>query len=112
MYGDGLNEREWIYVKDHCSRLMDIMNAGNAGEIYNIGSGCIQKNIDVIRKIIGIYNEITDSELDESVISYVKDRKGHDRRYALDYSKASKLFDWAESSDFAQTLQETIQSYL
>ena len=105
VYGDGLNVRDWIYVEDNCAAIDNIFNEGNTGEIYNIGSGCELANIDVVRKILDVLGK------PDTLIKFVKDRPGHDRRYALDNTKIIKETSWKPSRSFDERLTETIVWY-
>ncbi len=104
VYGDGQNVRDWIYVLDNCRAIDFILHNGKIGEIYNIAGGNEVKNTDLTRLILKIMNK------PESLIQFVKDRPGHDRRYALDSSKLSAL-GWRASCNFEQALEETIDWY-
>ncbi|AEK19260.1 dTDP-glucose 4,6-dehydratase [Methanococcus maripaludis] len=105
IYGDGLNVRDWIYVEDHCTGIDMVFNKGNYGEVYNIGSGYEKTNLEIVKFIL--------NELDkpESLIEFVKDRPGHDRRYALDSTKMRSL-GWAPKWEFEKALKYTINWYL
>lgn len=105
IYGDGLNIRDWIFVDDHCSALMNIVEKGKVGEVYNIGADNEITNLDLIKTILKIMNK------PESLISFVDDRAGHDRRYSIDSSKLKKL-GWKPEFDFIQSLKETIEWYI
>lgn len=104
LYGDGLNVREWIYVEDHSRAIEYIMENGSIGEVYNIGTGYEFTNLDLITKLLQNMKE------DENKIEYVKDRPGHDRRYAIDSSKLRKL-GWSPYFDFETALNKTIEWY-
>jgi dTDP-glucose 4,6-dehydratase len=106
VYGDGLYVRDWLYVEDHCRALDLILKKGRIGETYCIG-GMNQDiaNIDIIKKIISIMGK------DEAVIEYVKDRPGHDRRYAIDWSKIQNELGWKPQYDFDTYIKKTIQWY-
>ncbi len=107
VYGDGLYVRDWLYVQDHCRAIDAILNKGKVGETYLIGGSTEDiPNIDVARKIIAYFKK------DESMIEYVKDRPGHDRRYAMDWSKIQKELDWKPEYDFDQALKTTILWYI
>lgn len=106
VYGDGLNVRDWIYVEDHCEAIDLIMQRGRAGEIYNIGGASERKNIDVVRLIVRQLGK------SESLIQFVKDRPGHDRRYAMDFSKLQRTFGWRPRHTFEEGLAKTIDWYL
>lgn len=105
VYGDGLNIRDWIYVLDNCEGLDVVFHQGNEGEVYNIGGGNEKTNLEIVRQIIA------DTGAPESLLSYVEDRLGHDRRYSLDSSKA-KALGWSPRHDFADALTETIKWYV
>jgi dTDP-glucose 4,6-dehydratase len=104
LYGQGVNERDWLFVDDHCAALHLLVEKGQAGEVYNIGSGAHVSNLDLTRAILEHLG------LDESWIDYVPDRPGHDLRYSLDSSKVSAL-GWAPAHDFADGLEDTIAWY-
>ena len=104
LYGDGLNVREWIYVLDHCEALNLIWERGKEGEVYNIGSGESFSNLEMARKVLKILGK------PETLIQFVKDRPGHDRRYAVDCGKLRGL-GWQPRFSFQQALQETIEWY-
>lgn len=106
VYGDGLNVRDWIYVEDHCEAIDLIMQRGRAGEIYNIGGASERKNIDVVRLIVRQLGK------SESLIQFVKDRPGHDRRYAMDFSKLQRTLGWRPRHTFEEGLAKTIDWYL
>ncbi len=105
VYGDGKNIRDWIYVDDHCYAILDILNKGNVGEIYNIGANCEKQNIDIVRLILNIMG------IDHSLIEFVDDRPAHDRRYAIDSSKINNKIGWHPKMDFEQGIEKTIDWY-
>jgi len=105
VYGDGGNVRDWLNVEDHCQALLLALERGRAGEIYNIGGGAERKNIDIVRTILALLKK------PDSLIRFVKDRPGHDRRYAIDPSKASAELGWSPRHSFEQGLEETVQWY-
>lgn len=106
IYGDGLYVRDWLYVEDHCKAIDLILNKGQVGQTYLIGSQTEDiSNLEIIKKIIKIMGK------DESVIAYVKDRPGHDRRYAIDWSMIKKELGWQPESDFETSLVKTINWY-
>ena len=104
LYGDGLNERDWLHVLDHCRGVDVLIEAGTSGEVYNIGGGNHVRNIDLTREILGILGK------PDSLIRPVADRPGHDRRYSLDTSKLRAL-GWAPQAVFEQGLRETAEWY-
>lgn len=106
VYGNGRNVRDWIYVEDHCKAVDLVIRNGTAGKIYNIGGGSEKSNIEVVSKIL----EIMDKP--KSLISYVADRPGHDRRYAVDYSKIEKELLWKPETDFDYGLEKTVKWYI
>lgn len=112
VYGDGMQIREWIFADDHCSVLQYVAKNGIAGEIYNIGSGYSILNIDLVKKIIDTYNEITSKAIDDSIIEFVTDRKGHDRRYGLNCSKLGGVLGKTSKADFVRDLKKTVRWYL
>ena len=104
LYGDGLNVREWLYVEDHCRAIDHLLHNGQIGESYNIGSGEEKSNIEVARLLLSALGQ------NESKIEYVKDRLGHDRRYALDAAKL-KVTGWQPQTSFNEALNKTIKWY-
>lgn len=105
VYGTGLNIRDWIYVKDHCYGILAVLERGEVGEIYNIGGHNERTNIDVVKIILEELGK------PETLITYVSDRKGHDRRYAIDASKAKRELDWEPTTTFEEGIRLTIQWY-
>jgi dTDP-glucose 4,6-dehydratase len=105
LYGDGKNIRNWIYVEDNCRGIDFVFHKGRPGEIYNIGGDVEVKNIDIARYIVSILGK------NEDLIQYVKDRPGHDKRYALDSSKIKKL-GWKNKYNFKEALKKTIEWYI
>ena len=106
VYGDGLNVRDWLYVDDHCKAIDLIIRNGKVGEVYNIGGHNEMKNIDIVRLIV---SELGKSE---ELITYVTDRKGHDRRYAIDPAKIHRELGWLPETAFADGIKKTIKWYL
>lgn len=105
VYGDGLHVRDWIFVTDHCRALNLVLEKGRAGEIYNIGGVEEKPNLEVVKAIIAAVGA------DESLIRFVPDRPGHDRRYAIDSSKIRNELDWQAEVDFAAGIEKTLQWY-
>jgi len=105
IYGDGLNVRDWLYVKDNCNAIDFILHNGEDGEIYNIGGGNEKTNLEITKTILKELNK------DESYIEYVKDRPGHDRRYSLNCEKLKKLGWQKEDKNFEELLKNTINWY-
>lgn len=106
IYGDGMQVRDWLHVSDHCSAIDTILNKGKLGEVYNIGGNNEKANIEIVKLILQALNK------PESLITYVKDRPGHDRRYAIDNSKITAKLNWSPSYTFEQGIAETIEWYL
>lgn len=106
VYGDGLNVRDWLHVEDHCRAIDIVLRNGEPGEVYNIGGNNEKPNIEVVKRILAIL------EKPESLIQYVEDRLGHDRRYAIDATKMKKEFGWEPSYSFEKGIEETIEWYL
>ena len=105
IYGDGLNVREWIFADEHSRAVLLALERGRPGEVYNIGSGHEKTNFEVVREILRLLGK------SESLIRFVKDRPGHDRRYAIDCSKIRKEWEWSSQIDFASGLSATIEWY-
>ncbi len=105
VFGDGLHERDWIFVEDHCRALDRVLHAGQPGEIYNIGFGQPVTNLEVVRKLLRLLGK------PESVIEFVSDRPGHDRRYALDARKITRELDWTPSVGLEEGLAQTVVWY-
>jgi dTDP-glucose 4,6-dehydratase len=106
VYGDGLNVRDWIFVEDHCRAIDVVFRKGRAGEVYNIGGDCERRNIDIVRQVLGLLGK------PESLIRFVKDRPGHDRRYAMDNTKIRAELGWAPAVMFENGLRLTVDWYL
>jgi dTDP-glucose 4,6-dehydratase len=112
VYGDGLNVRDWLYVTDHCEAIRQVLRKGRVGECYNIGGNSEKSNIEVIREICAVLSELKPGAGYESLIIYVKDRPGHDRRYAMDCTKIRSELGWTPSESFSSGLRRTVQWYL
>lgn len=106
VYGSGKNVRDWIYVKDHCMGVETVLQKGRFGEVYNLGGQSEKQNIEVVKSILSILDK------PESLITYVEDRKGHDFRYAIDFSKAENELGWRPSVTFEEGLESTVKWYL
>ncbi|CAH1193296.1 dTDP-glucose 4,6-dehydratase [Paenibacillus plantiphilus] len=106
VYGDGLNVRDWLYVEDHCSAIDLVLHKGVSGEVYNVGGNNERNNLQVVRTILAELNK------PESLISYVTDRLGHDRRYAIDADKIRNELGWSPKYDYENGIKETIRWYL
>ncbi len=115
VYGDGLNIRDWLYVKDHCKAIWTIMKNGKRGETYNIGGRCEMCNIDVVKIICNIIDKMMPEpgkQPRRNLIVFVKDRPGHDQRYAIDFSKLQKELGWVPDESFETGIRKTIRWYL
>ena len=106
VYGDGMQIRDWLHVKDHCTGIDTVLHKGQIGEVYNIGGNNEKANIEIVKLILKELNK------SEELIKYVKDRPGHDRRYAIDNSKITRELGWKPSYTFEQGIKETIEWYL
>jgi dTDP-glucose 4,6-dehydratase len=115
VYGDGLNVRDWLYVEDHCEALRTVLAKGKPGEVYNIGGGNERKNIDVVRTVCSLLDElrpVSPTENYTSLITFIKDRPGHDRRYAIDARKIERELGWKPRESFEAGIRKTVQWYL
>jgi len=114
VYGDGKNIRDWLYVADHNNAVWKIMKNGNTGETYNVGGDNEWENIKILNLLIDIFAKSTGTDADKirSTITYVKDRPGHDRRYAIDCSKIKSNLGWKQIVNFEEGLEKTIAWYL
>lgn len=114
IYGDGLNIRDWLYVTDHCVAIRRVLEAGQLGETYNIGGWNEVTNIDIVNTICQLLDELHPNTLGkhERLIAFVKDRPGHDRRYAIDARKIERELNWRPIETFASGIRKTIQWYL
>jgi dTDP-glucose 4,6-dehydratase len=114
IYGDGQNVRDWLYVTDHCEAIYLVLKQGKVGETYNIGGLNEQTNLAVVEKICEILDELAAKSdfFYSSLITFVKDRPGHDRRYAIDCSKIKRELDWQPKESFDSGLFKTVQWYL
>jgi dTDP-glucose 4,6-dehydratase len=113
VYGDGLNIRDWLYVGDHCSALRAVLARGRIGETYNVGGNSEKTNLDVVKTICTILDELRPAANPRiSLLSFVKDRPGHDRRYALDAGKLARELGWRPQERFDSGMRKTIAWYL
>lgn len=112
VYGDGLNIRDWLYVEDHCSAIDMVLHKGRIGEVYNIGGHNERTNIQIVKTIIKYLGEKVDSTIDESLIKFVEDRKGHDKRYGIDPTKIKNELGWYPKTSFEDGIKITIDWYL
>jgi dTDP-glucose 4,6-dehydratase len=114
VYGDGLNVRDWLHVKDHSVAIETVLKAGTLGGVYNIGGNNEWKNIDIVNLVCDLLDERLNRSKGENrqLITFVKDRPGHDRRYAIDASKIKRDLGWSPSYTFERGIEETIDWYL
>ena len=114
-YGDGLQVRDWLYVKDHCSAIRRVLEAGRLGEVYNVGGWNEKPNIEIVNTVCALLDEMRpkpDGSSYSTQITTVKDRPGHDRRYAIDASKIERELGWTPAETFASGIRKTVQWYL
>jgi dTDP-glucose 4,6-dehydratase len=115
IYGDGQQIRDWLYVKDHCSAIRKVLEQGYIGDTYNVGGWNEKTNLEVVKTLCGILDELkpkADGSKYENQITYVKDRPGHDRRYAIDASKLERELGWRPQETFETGLRKTVLWYL
>ena len=118
IYGDGLQTRDWLYVSDHCSAVRAVIECGQCGEVYNIGARNNKTNIEIVYLLCEILDELRPITLSSGVssyrdlITYVKDRPGHDRHYAIDATKIEKELDWYPAETFETGIRKTVEWYL
>ena len=115
VYGDGRNVRDWLFVKDHCSAIRRVLDAGRVGETYNVGGDAERENLHVVKTICALLDERrprADGAKRESQITFVRDRPGHDRRYAIDATKIQSELGWAPAVSFEQGIAATVDWYL
>ncbi len=115
VYGDGLNIRDWLYVGDHCTAIREVLQRGRCGETYNIGGWNEKTNLDVIHTVCAILDELQPAATGQpyaALIGYVKDRPGHDRRYAIDARKIERELGWKPQETFDSGIRKTVRWYL
>ncbi|WP_300648391.1 dTDP-glucose 4,6-dehydratase, partial [Hydrogenophaga sp.] len=115
VYGDGMQVRDWLYVKDHCSAIRRVLEGGRLGETYNVGGWNEKPNLEIVRTVCALLDELrprSDGQPYASQISYVKDRPGHDRRYAIDARKIEQELGWKPAETFESGIRKTVQWYL
>jgi len=115
IYGDGMNVRDWLYVADHCDAIRLVLAQGRVGETYNIGGNCEKTNLSVVKTLCAIFDELFPDSSQvphEGLITFVKDRPGHDRRYAMDITKISRELGWQPRESFESGLAKTVRWYV
>lgn len=112
VYGDGQNIRDWLYVTDHCEAIRTVLNRGKIGHTYNIGGESERTNLDVVKEICAVLSGLRPGPDYKSLIEFVKDRPGHDRRYAVDMRKIRQELDWSPTETFVSGLRKTVGWYL
>jgi dTDP-glucose 4,6-dehydratase len=115
VYGDGQNVRDWLYVEDHCSAIRTVLSRGRLGDTYNIGGCNERKNLEIVDTVCGLLDELRPSDLvvpHRNLITFVKDRPGHDRRYAMDTRKIERELDWRPRETFETGIRKTVNWYL
>ena len=115
VYGDGMQVRDWLYVKDHCSAIRRVLEAGRLGETYNVGGWNEKPNIDIVNTVCALLDELqprADGKSYREQISYVTDRPGHDRRYAIDARKLERELGWKPAETFDSGIRKTVEWYL
>ena len=115
VYGDGMQVRDWLYVKDHCSAIRRVLQAGRLGETYNVGGWNEKPNIDIVNTVCALLDELrprSDGKSYTTQITYVTDRPGHDRRYAIDAGKLERELGWKPAETFETGIRKTVQWYL
>ena len=115
IYGDGMQIRDWLYVGDHCAAIRRVLEAGCLGETYNIGGWNEKPNLDIVRTLVELLDELrprADGLSYGEQITYVADRPGHDRRYAIDAAKIERELGWRPAETFASGIRKTVDWYL
>ena len=112
IYGDGLNIRDWLYVEDHCKAIDMVINSGKIGEVYNVGGHNERTNLQIVKTVIDYLNENVDKNITDSLMKFVEDRKGHDRRYGIDPIKIKEELGWYPETTFEVGIKKTIKWYL
>jgi dTDP-glucose 4,6-dehydratase len=112
VYGDGQNVRDWLYVGDHCAAIRAVLAGGRVGETYNVGGNAEMRNLDVVHTLCRILGELAPGRDYAAQVSFVKDRPGHDRRYAIDAAKIRRELDWTPAESFESGMRRTVRWYL
>jgi len=114
IYGDGMNVRDWLYVTDHCAAIREVLAKGRVGETYNVGGWNEMPNIEIVKIVCALLDEMKPDPSGpyERLLTYVKDRPGHDRRYAIDAGKIHRELGWKPAETFETGIRKTVQWYL
>ena len=115
VYGDGRNVRDWLYVEDHCRALLKVLESGKPGERYNIGGGCEKKNLEIVHTICDTLDRLHPARTCatfRALVTFVSDRPGHDRRYAVDAGKIKDTLGWCPLETFERAIDKTVRWYL
>jgi dTDP-glucose 4,6-dehydratase len=115
VYGDGQNVRDWLYVEDHCKAIVLVLAKGTPGETYNVGGNAERDNLWLVNQLCAILDELLPASPHcphQQLIQFVKDRPGHDRRYAIDFSKLQQQLGWQPQEDINSGLRRTVQWYI
>jgi dTDP-glucose 4,6-dehydratase len=115
VYGDGMQVRDWLYVKDHCNAIRCVLGAGRVGETYNVGGWNEKPNIEIVQTICKLLDELrprVDGQSYQTQITYVTDRPGHDKRYAIDARKLEQELGWKPAETFDSGIRKTVKWYL
>ena len=115
VYGDGENVRDWLYVEDHCRALRTVLSHGHIGETYNVGGGSEKKNLEIVSAICALLDELRPDDPvvpHKQLVTFVKDRPGHDRRYAMNTTKIERELNWRPQETFVTGIRKTIRWYL
>ena len=114
IYGDGMNVRDWLYVGDHCAAIREVLARGRVGEVYNVGGWNEMPNIEIVRTVCALLDELRPDAAGPRarLMTYVKDRPGHDRRYAIDARKLERELGWKPAETFASGIRKTVTWYL
>lgn len=112
IYGTGMNVRDWLYVEDHCKAIDVVLERGTIGEVYNVGGHNERPNVTIVKTIVDYLHKHVDKDIDETLITYVADRKGHDLRYGIDPRKITNALGWTPETPFDEGIVKTIQWYI
>ena len=109
VYGDGMNIRDWLFVEDHCKAIDMVINGGRVGEVYNVGGHNERTNMQIVKTVINYLKDNVDKEITDKLITYVEDRKGHDKRYGIDPAKIKEELGWYPETTFEVGIEKTIK---